>query len=112
MASRTAASTSASLMPRFLGPKATSSRTVSAKSWYSGYWATKPTSLRTSRRCFRSEVERPSMVTVPEEGTLVALQCSARVDLPEPVWPMKATNSPSRTVSDTSLRAGPRISVS
>ena len=50
-------------------------------------------------------VSIPSTVTVPLSGRRMALKCLARVDLPQPLAPSTATNSPRCTPTDTPLRA-------
>ena len=105
MASLTRRAISASGSFMFLGPKPTSSRTVSAKSWYSGYWNTMPTRARMRGRCFLSAVSRPSTSTRPALGSSRPLRCWTRVVLPQPVWPMTDKNSPSRISNDTSFTA-------
>ena len=81
-------------MPRFSGPNATSSSTIVATIWLSGFWNTMPTWLRRVKRCDSSFVSMPSTVIVPADGSRMAFMCFANVDLPEPLCPSKATKSP------------------
>ena len=95
-ASRTRIFTVSSSRPRLRGPKPTSFSTVSSKSWYSGYWNTRPTSRRISiRLCPFSPTSTPPTITWPGSGRIRAFRCAMSVDLPLPVWPMTPTNSPS-----------------
>ncbi len=105
MASLTRIEISSSLSFMFWGPKATSSRTVSAKSWYSGYWNTMPTRDRMRGRSFLSAVSSPSTSTRPALGSSRPLRCWTNVVLPQPVWPMRDKNSPSRISRETSFTA-------
>ena len=96
----------ASERPRFRGPKAMSLSTVSSNSWYSGYWNTSPTFLRTARRSVPlAHRSTPSTSTVPEVGFTSPFKCCTRVLLPLPVWPISPTSSPSPRVKLTSCTA-------
>ena len=70
-------------------------------SWLSGFWNTSPTRRRISSVCASSRVSMPSTSTWPAVGSSRALRCLASVDLPEPLCPTIARNSPSAMVSDT-----------
>ena len=86
----------------FLGPNMMSFKTVSSKSWYSGYWNTMPTWNRTCRIFLGSaQMSCPLRSTWPEVGRIRPLNIWMRVDLPLPVCPMIPTNSPSRMDRET-----------
>ena len=90
----------------FFGPKAMSLYTVSSKSWYSGYWKTRPTLKRTSRvASLLAKMSCPSQYTVPLVGASRPFRCCMKVLLPEPVWPMTATSSPGRNSTFTPCTA-------
>ncbi len=59
------------LLERMLGRVSDKSLyTLSSKSWYSGYWNTRPTLKRTSRmRLGSAQMSRPSRVIVPPVGS-------------------------------------------
>ncbi len=92
--------------PRFLGPNAISAATVSSNTCCSGNWNTKPTFWRKARRLAPfSQISRPSTRTCPEVGFKSPFKCWIKVDLPEPVGPIKPTNSPSSMPKVMSLKA-------
>ena len=93
--------TSSSESPRLRGPKATSSATVAAKSWFSGYWNTTPTRPRTSLAAPFSAMLLPKATTRPLVGCRMPFMCWMRVDLPDPVCPAMPKNSPLRTLRET-----------
>ena len=88
--------------PKFSGPNATSSSTMLATNWLSGFCSTKPTRRRISNFKSSSSVSMPSTYTLPPLGRSIALKCFAMVDLPEPLCPSSATNSPFFTWRETS----------
>ena len=91
--SRAVASASSLDTPKFCGPKATSLRTVSSKTWLSGNWKTKPTFLRTCLISLLTDVDVmtiSSMMTLPAVGTFKPLSNCKIVDFPEPVCPIRA----------------------
>ena len=69
----------------FSGANATSSSTMVATSWLSGFWNTMPTVWRISNSLSSSEVSMPATVTLPEVGVSIALKCFASVDFPQPL---------------------------
>ena len=81
--------------PRFSGPKATSSSTMPATSWLSGFCCTRPTRLRTANCWDSSAVSMPSTRIFPAVGSSMPLKSLAMVDFPQPLWPNSATNCPS-----------------
>ena len=83
-------------MPMFSGPNPTSSSTTWPMIWLSGFWNTIPARWRMSQTRSCSEVFMPSTQTVPSVGFRITLKCLASVDLPDPLWPRMATNSPFR----------------
>ena len=83
--------------PRFSGPNATSSSTIVAMIWLSGFWNTIPADFRISQICSSSRVSIPHTITVPSVGARSAFSCLAKVDLPEPLWPRTAINCPFST---------------
>ena len=93
--------TSSSESPRLRGPKATSSATVAAKSWFSGYWNTTPMRPRTSLAAPFSAMSLPKATTRPLVGCRMPFMCWMRVDLPDPVCPAMPKNSPLRTLRET-----------
>ena len=79
---------------------------VSSNSWYSGYWNTKPTLNRASRRVFLLvKMFSPSKSTSPEVGVSRPFIICTSVDLPLPVCPMMPVILPSRMTAETSLTA-------
>ena len=81
-------------------------RQVSSKSWYSGYWNTRPVRKRKSRIFSGSaHRSRPSMKILPLVGLFRPFIWVIRVLLPEPVAPMMPTKSPSSTSKLTSSSA-------
>ena len=104
-ASRTRASRSAPVSPRFAGPNATSSATVGRNSWSSGSWKTIPTRRRISAR-FGFSTGSPPTVTDPATPVRIPLRCSTSVVLPAPFGPSSATRSPVCTVRSTPCRTG------
>ena len=59
---------------------------------------------------FKEKMSFPSTATVPEVGRSRPPSIWSRVDLPEPLVPTMATNSPSSTVRSTPSRAFTRVS--
>ena len=94
-ARRTRRSTSSSSSPRLRGPNATSSYTVAANSWCSGYWNTMPMRPRAACAAFLSERSWPSASTRPSVGCISPFMCWMSVLLPLPVCPAMPKNSPS-----------------
>ena len=92
--------------PRFSRPKATSSLTTVATIWLSGFWKIMPACWRMSQVLSSSLVSMPQTVTTPSVGRYRALSSLARVDLPEPLCPSTATNSPGAIWQLTWERAG------
>ena len=75
-------------------------------------WNTMPAHWRISNSLSSSLVFMPSPVTVPVRGSSPALQCLAKVDLPEPLWPSTTVKLPFSICTDTSRRAGGFVSPS
>ena len=104
MASTRARASSVSA-PCALKPNFSSSRTLLQQIWRSGFWKRKPT-RRASSLVLSWVVGVPSMRTWPAVGLSRPLMRRMVVDLPAPLVPTKAMNSPSSIVKDTSLRMG------
>ncbi len=100
----TRASISSAPTPRFRGPKATSSATVAANSWCSGYWNTTPMRPRTLACAFLSARLTPQATMRPAVGCRMPFMCWTSVLFPLPVCPAMPRNSPSCTVRFTSSR--------
>ncbi len=83
---------SSALMPMLTGPNITSSITVGANSWSSGFWNTRPT-YRQMSRLIAASSSRPITYTFPDVGSSSPFKCSSSVDLPEPLAPQMATIS-------------------
>ena len=81
-------------IPKFSGPKATSSSTTAATIWLSGFWNTIPTCWRIFQICASSRVSKPHTLICPSLGCNSTLKCLASVLLPLPLVPMIQTNSP------------------
>ncbi len=97
-ARRTRRSTSGASSPRLRGPNATSSYTVAANSWYSGYWNTMPMRPRKACAAFLSARSCPPTSTRPQVGCTSPFMCWMSVLLPLPVCPAMPKNSPSSSV--------------
>ena len=80
--------------PKFSGPKATSSSTIVATNWLSGFWNTIPALDLISHTLFSSVVSNPFTITVPSVGINKAFICFATVDFPDPLCPKTTKNSP------------------
>ena len=105
--------------PIFSGPNATSSSTIVATVWLSGFWKTMPTFLRTSKAVISfpspslrlpastSLVLMPSTTTCPDlfVGKNKPLSSLDSVLLPLPFIPTNATKLPFSTEKDRFLRA-------
>ena len=104
-AAATRRSTSSADSPRLRGPNATSSRTVAANSWYSGYWNTRPTLPRHACATRLSARSCPSSSTRPRVGFTRPFMCWMSVLFPLPVWPAIPRNSPSSRVKSMSRSA-------
>ena len=104
-AASTRRSTSSAGSPRLRGPNATSSRTVAANSWYSGYWNTRPTLPRQACAARLSARSCPSSSTRPRVGCTRPFMCWMRVLLPLPVCPAMPRNSPSSSANVMSRSA-------
>ena len=78
-------------------PWATSSKTVCAMNWCSGFWKTKPIRDESVRESLRPTSRSPTR-TVPRGGGMTPAIAWMRVVLPAPLAPTTATNSPAATV--------------
>ena len=78
-------------------PWASSSKTVWAMNWCSGFWNTKPTRAERVRASLRP-TSMPSMCTVPRGGGMTPAIAWMSVVLPAPFAPTTATNSPASHV--------------
>ena len=81
----------------FSGPKATSSSTIVATIWLSGFWNTIPAVCLMSKTLSSLVVSMPSIHTEPSVGISNALMCFANDDLPEPLCPNMVINCPAST---------------
>ncbi|MPN35474.1 hypothetical protein SDC9_182972 [bioreactor metagenome] len=72
-------------IPRFSQPKATSSSTMVATIWLSGFWNTMPARERTSQVLAGLVASMESTQIPPRTGSSSALKCLASVDLPDPL---------------------------
>ena len=100
--------------PRFIGPKATSSKTVSVtpESWVAGFWKPIATCAATSciarpRQVDAVEAHRPAQLPPIARGARPEAT-SASVVLPASDGPTIPTTSPSRSSSETSRSDAPR----
>ena len=101
IASSAAAKASSFVAPKFIGPKATSLRTVSSNSWYSGYWNSIPTHGAQALKVGLFGGEVYIVYLYASRGQLYKpLMCWTSVDLPLPVEPIMPTISPSFIVTD------------
>ena len=96
-------------IPRFSHPNATSSSTIVATIWLSGFWNTIPT-LRLASRISLSVVSCevmsfPNMVSFPLSGRFIMQRSFARVDFPLPLCPSIAVNEPSSISNEIPSRA-------
>src|SRR6266480_2815839 len=82
-----------------LGPKLTSSRTVTAKSCWSACWNTDPT-RHASCSGTQSRVSQSPTHTVPSSGRASPATSRTTVDLPAPFLPSSATRSPGAMAND------------
>ena len=84
-------------IPKFSGPNATSSSTTVATIWLSGFWNTIPAVCLISHNFSSSFVSFPFIRILPLVGIKIAFKFLDNVDLPEPLCPIIATNSPCLT---------------
>src|SRR5699024_6741844 len=72
-------------MPKFSGPKATSSSTTVATIWLSGFWNTIPAVCLISHNLSSSLVSILFISILPSVGNNIAFRFLDKVDLPEPL---------------------------